>query len=108
NLDLSSVVIVTSPAHGTADVFPGGVVAYSPDAGFSGDDSFTYRICDAAGLCAQAPVSVHVRPTQAVPVVSTAPYMPVAVTVTTGDAVVDADLDLRTVTIISAPGHGRA
>jgi gliding motility-associated-like protein len=40
------VTLVTPPAHGTLLLFnPDGSYTYSPNAGYSGPDSFTYQIC---------------------------------------------------------------
>ncbi|MDX1691573.1 MAG: lysyl oxidase family protein, partial [Acidimicrobiia bacterium] len=45
--------IVTAPEHGTLSVavgepVPGGVVTYTPDAGFAGTDTFTFSVRDAS------------------------------------------------------------
>jgi extracellular elastinolytic metalloproteinase len=59
--DPTSVAVVDGPAHGTVAVSPAGVVTYSPAANFSGDDSFTYLVRDAAGAVSNvATVSVTV------------------------------------------------
>ncbi len=52
---------VTDPANGTASV-DGALVSYTPDAGFTGDDSFTYTISDPAGATGTAVVSINVQP----------------------------------------------
>jgi hypothetical protein len=49
-LDLSSVSIISQPANGTIDTIAGGVVTYTPAAGFSGSDHFSYTIADNDGL----------------------------------------------------------
>ncbi|MEM6779359.1 MAG: Ig-like domain-containing protein, partial [Planctomycetota bacterium] len=46
--DLLSVVIVTQPSHGTLTVDSMGVVTYTPDIGFFGEDTFEYRASDGA------------------------------------------------------------
>ncbi|MFB9953828.1 Ig-like domain-containing protein [Cellulomonas denverensis] len=53
--------LVADPAHGTA-TWDGSRFVYSPADGFSGTDSFRYRICaaDGSGLCADATVTVTV------------------------------------------------
>lgn len=53
-----SVAAVTQPANGSAALVNGAIV-YTPRAGFSGQDSFTYTITGAEGS-ATAPVSVAV------------------------------------------------
>jgi VCBS repeat-containing protein len=50
----------TQPLHGTVIVQPGGVYFYSPDAGFSGIDTFSYTIQDSSGLTATATVTITV------------------------------------------------
>jgi hypothetical protein len=49
SLDLSSVTIVTPAASGTTTVNGDGTVTYTPDAGSTADDSFTYTIDDSLG-----------------------------------------------------------
>ena len=44
--DELSVASVTSPAHGTAVVAANGTVTYTPDAGYSGTDTFDYVVTD--------------------------------------------------------------
>ena len=38
-----TAVLVTGPAHGTLTLNPDGSFTYTPAAGFSGSDSFTYQ-----------------------------------------------------------------
>jgi hypothetical protein len=63
-----AIAIATSPAHGTLGPLspdPGDpnaqLVTYTPDAGFSGADSFTFDACVSAG-CATGTISITVRP----------------------------------------------
>ena len=49
----------SSPAHGTA-LREGSDYRYTPAAGFTGTDSFTYTICEAAASCDQGVVTVTV------------------------------------------------
>jgi hypothetical protein len=59
--DTLNVSSVTSPANGTATVNGGGTsVTYTPNAGFFGTDSFTYRIGDGHGGIGSAVVRVTV------------------------------------------------
>jgi len=57
--DPFSIVSLTDPPHGTASVSGTGV-AYTPDAGFKGLDSFQYTIQDSTGKSATATVSLVV------------------------------------------------
>lgn len=59
--DLSVVLITDTVDNGTVSVFGQGNFTYTPDAGFSGIDSFTYRIRDEDGATAEATVELHVR-----------------------------------------------
>ncbi|MDM7887425.1 Ig-like domain-containing protein [Curtobacterium sp. RHCJP20] len=57
-----SVVSNTQPAHGSATVRPDGSYTYTPAAGFSGTDSFTYTAKDSSGQTATSTVTVTVTP----------------------------------------------
>jgi PKD repeat protein len=57
-----TVTGVSDPANGTARNNGDGTVTYTPDAGFSSADSFTYTIADGQGRTASALVSVTVVP----------------------------------------------
>jgi ELWxxDGT repeat protein len=60
-LDTSSVKIVEKPAHGSVSVNASGSVLYTPTAGFSGSDSFTYSVMDLQGASSNvATVTVSV------------------------------------------------
>jgi len=60
-LDTSSVKIVEKPAHGSVSVNAAGSVLYTPTAGFSGSDSFTYSVMDLQGASSNvASVTVSV------------------------------------------------
>ena len=59
-LNPSSVSVVSGPANGTVSNNGDGRLTYTPEAGFTGTDSFTYQICDTKGACDSATVSVDV------------------------------------------------
>jgi len=59
--DVLTIDGVTDPDNGTASV-DGALVSYTPDAGFTGDDSFTYTISDPSGETATAVVNISVQP----------------------------------------------
>ncbi len=109
--DALGVVTVTAPAHGSA-VASGGTIVYTPVAGFSGSDAFTYTISDGRGGSAGASVSVSVgaRPNQAPAanddVATTAFGQAVTIAVLAND--VDADGDALTLVSVGAPAHGSA
>jgi hypothetical protein len=59
--DILKVSAVTVPGNGTASVVPGGLqVSYTANGGFVGEDSFMYTVADAAGLTAEATVTIDV------------------------------------------------
>lgn len=62
NLDKGSVTIVSWPSHGDIqNIHPEtGEVRYKSDSNYTGPDSFTYQICDYAGACDTATVSITV------------------------------------------------
>ena len=62
DLNLSSGAIVRGPSHGGASTQSGGAFGYSPEPGFTGLDSFTFRICSVYGSCDFGTVLVDVLP----------------------------------------------
>ena len=52
--------LIQTPNNGTVTFDPDGSFVYTPDAGFSGLDTFIYEISDLSGLSAQALVSITV------------------------------------------------
>ncbi|MBW8684515.1 T9SS type B sorting domain-containing protein [Chitinophaga rhizophila] len=62
-LDPSSIEIVQQPAHGTLIVNPDGTIVYTPEEGYFGSDSFTYRVKDQQGSWSNvATVNMNVTP----------------------------------------------
>ena len=53
---------LTDPANGGVVFNPDGSYTYTPDAGWSGIDSFTYQICDVDDDCEEATVTITVTP----------------------------------------------
>ncbi|TFB56212.1 tandem-95 repeat protein [Cryobacterium sp. Sr3] len=115
DLDLTSVVVTTPPAHGTTSVnATTGVVTYTPSGSYVGSDSFEYRICDGRPVCDPATVTLNVT---AVPVVQSSPVavddsspavsgVTLVIDVADNDSDVDANLDVTTVSVTVAPSHG--
>jgi len=97
---------VVAPQHGTVERGPEHTVNYTPDAGFSGIDVFTYEVCDPEGVCDRATVTVIVTNVNDNPTVDAAPQrtledVPVSVPVVHSDP--DGDpLEC----VISGPYHG--
>lgn len=53
--------IAVAPAHGKAHVEGGGRIHYQPAKGYAGLDSLVYSICDDAGRCFSAVLTITVR-----------------------------------------------
>ena len=47
--------------HGMVTVNTDNTLTYTPDLGYFGDDSFTYRVCSQYGACAEANVSINIK-----------------------------------------------
>jgi VCBS repeat-containing protein len=109
---LGAVSIVTRPSHGTLST-PGGVLTYTPNAGYSGLDSFTYTISDSVD-----PTKVSTPGTVTLTVY---PFSPIVArsdvyTVLSGRStkllpIITANdttgfNDLGAITILSGPAHG--
>ncbi|MGZ3757715.1 MAG: CshA/CshB family fibrillar adhesin-related protein [Mucilaginibacter sp.] len=47
--DPTSIQIITQPQHGTLTINPDGTITYTPNVGYTGPDSFSYRLKDANG-----------------------------------------------------------
>ena len=52
--------LVTNPLHGTVVLENDGIFTYTPIEGFTGNDTFTYILCDIDGDCDTASVSISV------------------------------------------------
>jgi uncharacterized repeat protein (TIGR01451 family) len=64
-LNPASVVVTTAPANGSASCDTSGACTYTPNAGFSGQDVYTYQVCDTSTptpVCAQTTVTIQVGP----------------------------------------------
>jgi VCBS repeat-containing protein len=66
--DTLSLDSVTQPEHGTVAINADGSVTYTPEADYTGSDSFTYSISDGAGGTSTASVSLTVNPENDAPV----------------------------------------
>ena len=66
--DPLAVTAVTQGANGSVAINPDGTVTYTPDADFSGSDSFNYSLSDGNGGTATETVTVTVAPVNDAPV----------------------------------------
>ncbi|HVL82345.1 MAG TPA: Ig-like domain-containing protein, partial [Actinomycetota bacterium] len=97
--------------RGSLDMGSRGEFVYTPLPDFHGTDSFTYRACDEDGACAQATVTITVRPVNDAPSgaddeTSAPQYGTVKVDVLANDT--DPDGDALTVVAVGDPAHGDA
>ena len=71
--DVLSVISVTDPPSGAAQIESSGFVTYSPDANTCGSDTFNYTISDGNGATATGTVNVTVTCLNDAPVISPIP-----------------------------------
>ncbi|WP_058051083.1 putative Ig domain-containing protein, partial [Janthinobacterium sp. Ant5-2-1] len=101
----TSVLVVAAASHGTATA-SGTSISYTPAAGYSGQDSFTYKASNGGGTSAEATVTITVTPSA--PVAAA-----VSATVAYGSSANPITLNLSggaatSVAVASAAGHGTA
>lgn len=115
--------IVTPPANGTAVVFDNGtpanfaddIIRYTPNAGYTGTDAFTYQICEAlpASTCPVTPncatATVNITVVNQPPVATNdgsnfAPCQPITLNLIGNDT--DPEAGVLTVNIVTPPATG--
>jgi hypothetical protein len=113
----TTVFIITQPLNGSAAAQPNGTVIYTPAAGFTGTNTFTYTVKDNVGAVSNtATVTVTVNPVVAVipptavnDVASTNKNTPVTISVLANDsAAVGNTLVASSVFILTQPPGGTA
>ncbi|ROU07236.1 DUF7507 domain-containing protein [Lysobacter enzymogenes] len=109
--NLVTITVTTDPANGTTVVNSDGTITYTPRNNFSGDDVYTYTICEKLNPtnCATAKVSVTVQPNKVTANPDTAQtnqQTPVTINVIGNDTVTSAPLDPASVTIVGEPTNG--
>ncbi len=104
--------IVVAPLNGTATKVDGGRIAYTPNAGFIGVDSFSYEIGDSFGARARAVVTITVAnqpPVAIADAATTKPNRAVAIPVVANDTDPDGDpLSLIASPVVVPPTNGTA
>jgi gliding motility-associated-like protein len=113
-LDATSVTIVGSTSNGTLSVNPTtGVVTYTPNAGYIGNDSFTYTVEDLAGVVSNTvTVSITVAPVNDPPVavddgqIDYYSLLPLTIDVIGNDSDPDNALSELTIISITQPSSG--
>ena len=110
--DPLTVATITQPSNGSVSINPDGTLTYTPDEGFFGTDSFTYRASDGELLSDPAMVLVTVKqaePFNNPPVANddtatTTQGLAVQIGVLENDS--DPDGDLLTVGTVTQPSNG--
>ena len=111
--DALTTVLNTSPANGSLTLNSDGSFSYTPNNGFIGTDSFTYKASDGLALSAPVSVTLTVHDTNAPPVSAPSEYIirpndtltvDVAGSELLDDS--DADGDPLTAQLLAAPAHG--
>jgi cellulose biosynthesis protein BcsQ len=99
--------IVKRPSHGKLSGTEPNLI-YTPDEGFNGTDSFTFKTSDGVADSALATVSIRVTPVNDPPVansdnITTSEEMPISINLT-GE---DPENDSLTYEVITEPSHGK-
>ncbi len=66
--DVLKAVLVGEVSHGALSLNAGGSFLYLASGGFSGDDSFSYQVTDGSATSGVVVVTIHVAPSNSVPV----------------------------------------
>ena len=69
--DYDSLVVITNATNGTTVVHGNGTITYTPNAGFSGNDTFVYFVCNNCGTHSCGNATVYI--TVGLPPTTTAP-----------------------------------
>jgi uncharacterized repeat protein (TIGR01451 family) len=105
------IVVGKSPLNGTVTIDQNaGTSTYTPNPNFTGNDTFSYEICNDEGNCDEAVVTVNVTPLSPPTAVddtsTTDQNTPVIISVPSNDTKGDAELDTSSVRVIDAPSNG--
>ena len=105
--DATITRVVTAPGNGSATIVDGQIV-YTPNAGFSGEDTFTYEVQDPQGNKTTATVTVTVNPLN-----NDVKAANDSATTDEGEAVTinvlgNDDSDATITRVVTAPGNGSA
>ncbi|RIK82439.1 MAG: hypothetical protein DCC68_06490 [Planctomycetota bacterium] len=109
--DVNTLAIVGGPSSGTAVVMPGGIIHYTPAAGFSGDATLQYTVQSQGGLVSNAAtvtIVVNEPPTARPDTVTTPEDTVGTFNVATNDTDPDGTVVGSTVSITTPPANGLA
>jgi Ca2+-binding RTX toxin-like protein len=106
--DPLAYALAAQAAHGTAVIAAGGGFRYTPAPGFSGEDSFQFRVADDRGASNTYIARIAVVPVNAPPVAAHASYAAFEDTPLAGTlpSAVDADGDSVAYSLARQPSHG--
>jgi gliding motility-associated-like protein len=114
-LDASMIVLVTSPNQGTLTInTTTGIIAYTPNLNFNGNDTFTYQVKDASGALSNiATVNIVVHPVNDAPIASpdfavTQEEIAISIPVLANDSDVDNTLDGTSLIVAAGASNGSA
>ena len=106
---------VTNPSNGTVTINPDGTYTYTPNAGFEGQDEFTYQICDdgTPSMCDTVVVTIDVLPipsTNSTVATDDAGVgnmnHPITGSLTANDTDLESDNQTVNTTPVTTPAHG--
>lgn len=105
--NILSVMSVTQPGKGSVIINGDNTITYTPQANYSGSDSFSYMVSDGAGGSASAMVLVTVNPINDAPVAQNGIVnVNEDSSVSTSMVATDVDSTSLTYSVITAPTHG--
>ena len=112
--DPLTATLVSGPAHGTLTFNPDGSFVYTPDANYSGPDSFTYTVSDGDQTSTPATVTLTVSPVNDPPTAVANTYSlgedhTFSVPASSGLLANDSDIDpssVLTAVLVTGPAHG--
>lgn len=111
-INVSSLTIDSDPIYGGVSINEtNGIITYSPDNDFYGDDYFTYQVCDDSSDCQSATVYLHVIPVNDPPIAvddiaQVIAKVPKEINVLKNDYSAEDDLDTASLKITTVPIHG--
>ena len=112
--DPLTATLVSGPAHGTLTFNPDGSFLYTPDANYSGPDSFTYTVSDGGQSSAPATVTLTMSPVDDLPTAVADTYAlgegdTFSAPALGGLLANDSDIDpssVLTAVLVTGPAHG--
>ena len=113
-IDTATVQVMATPANGTAFVDMSGLITYTPNANFNGNDSFTYTVQDdESGTSAPATVTITINSVNDAPVSENDTVVlledaSLSINVLGNDSDVDGTLDVASVVVVDGPSSGTA